>query len=504
MAADLAALVLEAPAADVGTPTGVGDWRYVVQVLLPQHPRSVVGAFRVGIDVVSADVWTDMRDYVTGVRITGGGSDFGDHHSPLQLDVTFDSPDGRLAPFGPIGADGSGHRFTKGCPIRVVLFDPVADVWVPRFTGEIETAEPVDSGNGSVQTLAVTALDPVHSRLAKVDLLDHTIGSSTEGVPVVDELAALLEFAGFPYGSVIDVPIDDGGGYEQPFCPLGEVAVSGNLLDTFRRVADALGAKVAADRFGRLLIVRRRPALLDPYSNAYTPAVDPNAPSPVVLDTALLPPDSVKVQPAGDAIVNAFEAKDLLQSGIWGPAVIGEDTAPVRASSLADSTLARGLQSATSQSVLEPFTAFFRFTEIDVLDGTSRDRFGLHRRSLGQVFPLIASTEVEALGGGGTSVSVGEGTLNLFELIAARLLELQADGHQLWRITGVQLDDLSQMDVISTVAVGSAATVHHDGATFEGFVADISESWQPLDTDAALLQVTVGVDCYSIERAPLL
>lgn len=482
---DLAALVLEPPAAAVGTPTGVGDWRVVVQVLLPANARAVVGTFRVGLDPLNTDVWTDMRDYVTGWIVTPGASDFGDHPSFDQLAVTFDSPDRVLSPWGPIGAEGSGHRFRAGCPIRVVLFDPVADVWYPLFTGEIDTADEVPSGNASVHTLAVTALDAVHNRLPQVDLLDRAFDPRTPpSSGVIDIIGDLLDEAAWPYGQVLDVQVDDIGG-KYPI--VGLTTLSGNLLDTLRRIGDSLGRQAGPDRFGRFAFVRRRPNLVT-YSNAGTPPADPNLPPAVAIDTADVDPDQVRVVPAPDAIVNEFEATQLAIPivGITGPAVIGEFYEPVRqgvsSTTVADATVRRGLQSSSAQSVFDVWH-LHRLEDVRVRDQDSIDRFGLHRRSMSQVFPH-------------------RWTHFVGEQISSRLIELCADGTQLWRVTGIALDDTKHMDVISTVTVGSAATVDHHGATFTGHVATLSYTWQPL-AHGCKLDVLVGVDAYQIERAAL-
>lgn len=474
--------VLEVPGPTVGTPTGVTGWRHVVQAWLPENARSVVGAARVGIDPVSRDVWVDLSDYCTGVMLTPARSDFGDHPTPAQLAVTLQASDGRFRPWGPIGAPGSGHRFQSGCAIRFGFTRTVDDVttWHPRFTGEIEQATPM-SADGTVEVLQITAVDTVAARLPKVDLYEYVLDPAADGIAVSEAIAVLLDHAEWPYPTIVDTPIDDAG---DPYPVLGRMLLSGNLYDTLRRMGDSTGRQVCADLYGRFLFVRRRPQLFT-YSNAHMPAADPNLPAAVTIDTAadgvLL--DTCHPEPAEDAIVNAVSATDLSEPGLFGLGTVGDNGIPVRIAAGQNATLRDGLQSSTGQSVTEVAAGqFFRWAGLERSDPASIRRHGRRARAYPEMFPHWY-------------------TLFTAEYMFDRLLQLQADGRRLHRITELGFDR-RQLATVADLELGAAVTVEHDGATFNGHIAAVGIQTAPMH-DRCNIRADVAIDVYDLTRETL-
>jgi hypothetical protein len=475
MSADLAALILAQPDPAHGTPTGDGDWRIIYEALLPEHPESVVGVARVGIDVVSADVWTDLSEYVTGFRIREA-SDFGEHPEPGTLELTLRSPDHRFATWHPADDDHIGHRFRNGCPIRVSLLDPVADIWHPLFTGEIETAPEISAGAGALIVSTVTAIDTVSSRMSKVQQLEYEVDAGNVGDTIDNVIGELVDLAGFPYGTVVDLPIDDAGA---DYTIVGRTLLSGNVLEQLRRLANSVGRTVSADRYGRLCFVRRRPQLVT-YSNAYTPATDPNAPAAITIDTAsdFVIADTVHPVPADDAVVNAAEIKTVSEPGIFGPATVGEDAEAVRGTAVANSSVRYGLRASTSQSVQEIGVGqFLRWSDASAgPDTASKDRYGLRQVAI-DLFPIYYG-------------------LFTAQQIVDNIVDLYA--HDLWRIPNIVFDNRS-IDLIAAARIGAAVTLDHDSVTFTGYLGAIEIRSTPM-LDRCKIAAELTVHAYTLER----
>lgn len=474
-----AADVLLDPADTDGTPVGVGDWRLTVQAWLPAHDTSLVGVAQVGVDVVSNDVWTDLADWVTGVEIVDAAAYWGEHPEPAVCRFTLRSPDHRFAAWKPAGTPGNGHRFIGGTPVRVVLFDPVADDYHPLFTGEIETAEEQTAGVDAVGQVTVTAVDTAASRLGKVQLVDYTIDPTASGRDIADVIGDLLTAASWPYGSVIDVQSDDAG---DPYYILGETLVNGTVYEQLRRLADACGRQVGADRNGRLAFVRRRPQITN-YTNAYTPAADPNLPAAFTVDTATdgVIADTCLPSFAVDAIVNSVELRDLVEPGIYTPATVGPGAAASRLATTTNATVADGIRSGSTQTVVTIKTgALHRINSVSESSPDSITRYGLRQLAAADLFPIYYGFFVG-------------------EQIAARTLELRscATGRDLWNVP-LELDERA-VDLIAPARVGSPATVDHDGATFTGHIAALTITSTPLKNRCRLV-AQVTVNAYSIDK----
>lgn len=455
----IADAVLTAPEATSGTPTGDGDWRLTVEAWLPADPMSVVGAAVVDTDIVSEDVWTDLSDYLTGVDVKDGQSVWGDHRRPSMANITLNSPGHRFAAWGPLGAPGSGHRFRPGCPIRVVLHDPVAAEWHPLFTGEIESCVEKSAGVDALIVAEIVAIDTVSSRLSKSQLVDYVINPDDDDeYPIASVVSDLVAYARWPYGTVLDIPYDDAG---DPYPIIGRMYLAGTVLEQLRRVADTIGRTVSADRYGRMAFVRRSPQIVT-YSNTYTPATDPNAPDPVTIDTADAIADTVHPVADEAGIINAVEITKLWRNGIYGPASVDPDTdvAPQRRISGQLATVARGLQFASTQAPASYYIqadGHVGWKTATAEDGVSVARYGLRKIAITDMFPIFYG-EFTGL------------------QIADNLVDLYAD--DLWAVP-LELDN-RQIDMIAAARVGAATEVVHGDATFTGHLSSIRVRSTPM------------------------
>lgn len=489
--ADLAALVLDKPDNGHGVETGVlgapplsYEWRLVVEILLPADDGSVVGAAVVGTDVVSDDVWTDITSMVTAFTVTDGLSDWGEHPQPSTANITLRPDDVYdLAAWRPLGTTGSPHRYKAGTPIRVVMNDPGSGtVWQPLFTGEISQVAPQTAGRNAVELVDISAVDTVSSRLPLAQITDIQLerggGAFTPGPPdITDNVDTLLENADWPYGSVVDVQADDSGNV---FSLRSDTLVSGTTIQVLRMLGDAVGRQVSADRYGRLAFVRRRPQLYT-YSNATTPAADPNEPPAFTVDTSSDAVIADSINPAGaDAYVNYVRAERVWKPGIYGGATVDPDPVlPQRLGSGSQTTVRWGYETVSTATPIggQDFDSP-GWRTVEASDLKSQATYG--RRSVVLSFDQIQSLYGEFVA----------------EQLADNLVDIYAD--DLWTVP-LTLDKRELVKAI-TCRVGAPATVDHEDATFTGTVASVIYTMDGVVGDGIILDTDIIVHATSLER----
>jgi hypothetical protein len=361
-------------------------------------------------------------------------------------------------------------------PLRIVLHDPVAAVWHPLFTGELETCTTRSAGGDVVRIADLVAVDTVSSRLAAAQLIDYELDPDDVGLDIDDAVAELLAYAAWPYGSVVDVPAADDA---STYALLGRMFLGGNVLEQLRRIADTVGRVVSADRFGRLAFVRRSPQIVT-YSNAYTTATDPNAPDPLTVDSADVIADTVQPTPAPYARVTDVKITQAWRPGIYGPATIGPyPQAPVRRISGQNATVSRGLMSASTQapaSVNIPDEDHEGWQTVTASAPGTRNRLGRREIALTDMVPMIWGEFV------GQQIAD-----NLVGLYSGDLF-----------VVPFELDD-RHVDTIAAIRVGQAITFTHDGATFTGTIGRFRVDSTPLQNSCRLRAAAV-VHATEIER----
>lgn len=230
-----------------GHPIGVGDWRLVVEALLPGHATSLWDVAKWDIDVWSDLVWTDLTPWFRGCQWSRGADQPFGRPRVGELTVTLANGDRRWSPWNPSPPIGSSAYFAPGTVIRVGLVsdsDPRADGWLPQITAVVDDWPEESVGGDADSWTTVTAYETI-SELAGID--DNALpGVVGNGETCAARITRLLNAADWRYG--LDV------GHGNAAFALQSTDMANNRLAECYNAADSTNNVFRAGRDGRAML----------------------------------------------------------------------------------------------------------------------------------------------------------------------------------------------------------------------------------------------------------
>jgi hypothetical protein len=246
----VAELLQQPPAADRGVLIGVGDWRLVVEVLLPAEVLGLWGIARWGEQQWNVYAWQDLTEFVRGLEWTRGADEYLGRPRVGQASITLDNTDGRWSPFAVAPPVGSAAYFAPGTLIRCGVrsaTDTRAEGWIPQFCVITDSWGETYAGVGSDRYIDVTGFETLRD-LASID--DNALpGLVGGGEFAKDRFARLLDAAGWKYGLTIDADNVAGDNY-----PLVSTDMAANRLAECYQVADSSDSRFRSSRKGDALV----------------------------------------------------------------------------------------------------------------------------------------------------------------------------------------------------------------------------------------------------------
>jgi len=267
----LAALVREPPSWGSGQPIGLGDWRLVVEIVMPDNPGSIYGTATYGSSEYTDPAWVDVTDWVRGLEWTRGADEPFGRPRIGELSVTLDDRGGIFSPWSTSTTIGPSVRMAPGAVIRVGCISRDYDVtvehtgpswlaWLPQFCGIVDSwttglvgnnlpdeVSPSTTGDRWVTIRAYETLRAVSE--IDANALPGVVGYG-ETVPV--RIQRLLDAANWQFGEVLDdarslraTTID----YR-----LQSTDMADNRLAECYLTADSAGVVVRTDRTGRVIV----------------------------------------------------------------------------------------------------------------------------------------------------------------------------------------------------------------------------------------------------------
>lgn len=265
MAPTIRDATFDPPPDGAGVPTGEGDWRFTVAILIAAGGARV-GVSRVGVARVSDPDWYDITGSVVAAEWTRGASVSGSvpphpnvGTASLVLDNTRDP--GAFTPWIPHTLTATGfdteilHReYRPGALIRITMHEPGAtttigdegsyggflpglyvtrDGWFPLFTGIVEDwVETIELG----RSLITVALTEPGALLAAVD--DEPVAAQGSGELAAQRLERLLDAAAYPFAIVFGDATSDLGATITVAPNFQATTLSGNRWQEVLNVGD--------------------------------------------------------------------------------------------------------------------------------------------------------------------------------------------------------------------------------------------------------------------------
>ena len=197
----VAELCQRPPAAGRGALIGIGDWRLVVEALLPSDGPSIWGVGVWGEAQWNVFAWEDLTPWVRGLDWSRGSDEPYGRPRAGDLTITLDSTEDRWSPWNPTPPTGSPAYFAPGTIVRVGVrsaTDPRASGWLPQITCIVDTWGQTYVGLGADRYVDVTAVETLRD-LATIDdnALPGVVGG---GEDAITRIGRLLDAAGWKYG----------------------------------------------------------------------------------------------------------------------------------------------------------------------------------------------------------------------------------------------------------------------------------------------------------------
>ena len=250
-ALDVEALLQQPPAYDHGVPSGLGDWRLSVEILLPASGTSIWGAGVWGDDVWNTLGWIDITPWTRGIAWDRGSDEPYGRPRVGELTLTLDSTDDRWNPWNPTPPAGTPAYFACGTIVRVGLRSPSdtrAGGWLPQITAIVDEWSP-EYVQGADTYIDVTAMETMRD-LATIDdnALPGVVGG---GEDPISRIRRLLDASDWKYGLKIEAQhiIGFPGSY-----PLQSTDMADNRLAECYLVGDSCDTQVRTDRTGAMLL----------------------------------------------------------------------------------------------------------------------------------------------------------------------------------------------------------------------------------------------------------
>lgn len=256
---NVADLLTTPPATTDGQPTGVGDWRFVVELALPHDADSTWGVATWGSPTTWGGLqWSDITDKVRGVEWYRGSDEPYGRPRIGELIATIDA----RTSLSPITNESA--YYAPGTLIRVSIIHPTRTqewspgtsfTWVPQFTGTIDSWPLETFGQNADQQVEVRAYETLRF-LSEIDevALASVVGFDDWPDERIDRL---LEAADWPYGEVqVDhTRLADAANIAGRFYALQSTDMAINRLAECYLVADGCIGEFRSGRDGRPVLV---------------------------------------------------------------------------------------------------------------------------------------------------------------------------------------------------------------------------------------------------------
>jgi hypothetical protein len=246
--------LIERPTDGNGVALGEGDWRLVVEMLLPEAGSSQWGTATwndgsTGDGVWSSPTWTDVTHAVQGMVWDRGADQFGGRPRTGVLTLTLRVDD---ADFSPFGASNSAAYFAPGTLVRVACIETGGD-WVPQFAGIVESWPQEFNEVAANSHVTVTAVETT-AFLARIN--NNAVTSQGSEDFVFQRFTRLTSEAMWPFG------LSQEFGTNPPF-GLQATDMADNRLAEIHLTADSTDLFFCSHRSGvgltRCADARRRP-----------------------------------------------------------------------------------------------------------------------------------------------------------------------------------------------------------------------------------------------------
>jgi len=248
----VAELCQRPPAADRGALIGIGDWRLVVEALLPSDGPSIWGVGVWGEAQWNVLAWEDLTPWVRGLDWSRGSDEPYGRPRVGDLTITLDSADDRWSPWNPAPPTGGPAYFAPGTIVRVGVrsaSDTRAGGWLPQITAIVDTWGQTYVGLGTDRFVDLTAVETLRD-LATIDdnALPGVVGGGEDPVTRIERL---LEAAEWKYGLKVEAQhlLFSPGSY-----PLQSTDMSSNRLAECYLTADSCDVQFRTDRTGAALL----------------------------------------------------------------------------------------------------------------------------------------------------------------------------------------------------------------------------------------------------------
>ena len=248
----VASLLQQPPSTSHGVPSGLGDWRFSVEILLPLDGTAIWGVATWGDSAWNVLGWVDITEWMRGLAWERGSDEPYGRPRVGELTLTLDSTGDRWNPWNPTPPSGSPAYFSCGTIIRVGLrsaTDTRANGWIPQITAIVDEWSPEYVQGNADRYVDVTAVETLRD-LATIDdnALTGVVGGGED--PVV-RMERLLDAAQWKYGLRVEAQQIL---FAPASYPLQSTDMANNRLAECYLVGDSCDAQVRTDRTGALLM----------------------------------------------------------------------------------------------------------------------------------------------------------------------------------------------------------------------------------------------------------
>jgi hypothetical protein len=245
-------LVNTAPDPTAGRPAGIGDWRLVVEAVLPASPGGYwdLGAW----DAADWNVlsWVDITEHVRGISTRRGADEPYGRPRTGTGTITVESPGDLFSPWNQATAFGDAFAFfAPGTLVRVGLVsatDTRAGGWLPIFAGTVELWPVAYSGAGADRWCDVQLVETA----AELAGLTGPSAPVPEGDDdrITDRATRVLDRYGWRYGLEVTA------GNRNEF-GIAATAYTLAALDELLAAADAADVEIRSSPTGALQVAAR-------------------------------------------------------------------------------------------------------------------------------------------------------------------------------------------------------------------------------------------------------
>jgi hypothetical protein len=278
-AISIAEALQQAPDPTHGVPSGVGDWRFCVEVLLPSDQLAIWGIATWGDVEWPQYRWFDITPWCRGAEWTRGADEpYGRPRigtATLTLDSRYDefspwsTPSNILYtesneillteegdPIVTVGRESPGFTsptwWSPGTVVRVGLRSPSdsrARGWLPQFCGLVDSWRTEYATANAADIFATVTLVETLRDLSQIDenALPGVVGGGEGALPRIERL---LEAADWKYGLLVEAQnLTPSSSY-----PVQSTDMANNRITECYRVADAADVHFRTDRTGAALL----------------------------------------------------------------------------------------------------------------------------------------------------------------------------------------------------------------------------------------------------------